>query len=431
MINYKSRPDSTKTLPDGISYIVGNEVAERFSYYGMRAILVTFMTQYLLNSSGQSDVMSANEAQGYFHLFVSIVYFMPFFGALLADGLLGKYRTIIFLSLVYCLGHFVLAIDNTRMGLVMGQGLIAAGAGGIKPCVSAHIGDQFGIANQHLMSTVFGWFYFAINFGAFTAMLIIPWLLEYYGATVAFAVPGFLMLLATITFWLGRYRFVHIQPAGINFIKEMCSQVGIRSLCKLSTIYAFIAVFWALFDQTGSSWIVQAQKMDRMVFGFELLPSQIQAANPLFIMLLVPFFFILCLSAAKSFFCINGLTKNDYRFIFNGYCFCYTKCHTNAVRQGPNAAHNFAVIGLRLVNFSRSYGFDNLPRVFLHASPKNYEIFCDGILFFVSCNRKSFYQCRKFLYSKRRWNDQACWRKLLLVFYRINVVNSIAVYVCE
>jgi POT family proton-dependent oligopeptide transporter len=309
MINYKSRPDSTKTLPDGISYIVGNEVAERFSYYGMRAILVTFMTQYLLNSSGQSDVMSANEAQGYFHLFVSIVYFMPFFGALLADGLLGKYRTIIFLSLVYCLGHFVLAIDNTRMGLVMGQGLIAAGAGGIKPCVSAHIGDQFGIANQHLMSTVFGWFYFAINFGAFTAMLIIPWLLEYYGATVAFAVPGFLMLLATITFWLGRYRFVHIQPAGINFIKEMCSQVGIRSLCKLSTIYAFIAVFWALFDQTGSSWIVQAQKMDRMVFGFELLPSQIQAANPLFIMLLVPFFSYFVYPLLSRFFVLTALRK--------------------------------------------------------------------------------------------------------------------------
>jgi POT family proton-dependent oligopeptide transporter len=203
----------------------------------------------------------------------------------------------------------VLAIDNTRMGLVMGQGLIAAGAGGIKPCVSAHIGDQFGIANQHLMSTVFGWFYFAINFGAFTAMLIIPWLLEYYGATVAFAVPGFLMLLATITFWLGRYRFVHIQPAGINFIKEMCSQVGIRSLCKLSTIYAFIAVFWALFDQTGSSWIVQAQKMDRMVFGFELLPSQIQAANPLFIMLLVPFFSYFVYPLLSHFFVLTALRK--------------------------------------------------------------------------------------------------------------------------
>ena len=164
MINYKTWPDQSNTLPSGIPYIVGNEAAERFSYYGMRAILVVFMTQYLMNSSSQLDVMSENEAQGYFHLFVSTVYFMPLFGALLSDGLLGKYRTIILLSLVYCLGHFALAIDDTRMGLLIGQGLIAMGAGGIKPCVSAHIGDQFGIANRHLMTKVFSWFYFSINF---------------------------------------------------------------------------------------------------------------------------------------------------------------------------------------------------------------------------------------------------------------------------
>ena len=116
MTHYKTLPDASNTLPSGIPYIIANEAAERFSYYGMRAILVVFMTQYLMNSSGQLDVMSENEAQGYFHLFVSVVYFMPLFGALLADGLLGKYRTIIFLSLIYCLGHFVLAIDNTRRG---------------------------------------------------------------------------------------------------------------------------------------------------------------------------------------------------------------------------------------------------------------------------------------------------------------------------
>jgi POT family proton-dependent oligopeptide transporter len=114
MINYKTQPDQSNRSPSGIPYIVGNEAAERFSYYGMRAILVIFMTQYLMNSSGQLDVMSENEAQGYFHLFVSAVYFMPLFGALLADGLLGKYRTIIFLSLIYCLGHFAMAIDDTR-----------------------------------------------------------------------------------------------------------------------------------------------------------------------------------------------------------------------------------------------------------------------------------------------------------------------------
>ncbi|MEI7994344.1 MAG: POT family MFS transporter [Methylococcaceae bacterium] len=309
MIHYKTRPDESNTLPPGIPYIVGNEAAERFSYYGMRAILVVFMTQYMMNSSGQLDVMSENEAQGYFHLFVSTVYFMPLFGALLADGLWGKYRTIIFLSLIYCLGHFALAIDNTRMGLLIGQGLIAMGAGGIKPCVSAHIGDQFGIGNKHLMTKVFSWFYFAINFGAFTAMLIIPWLLDKYGPSIAFAVPGLLMLIATVTFWSGRYRFVHIQPAGINFIKEMFSRVGIKSLGKLASIYAFIAVFWALFDQTGSSWIVQAQKMDRRVFGFELLPSQIQAANPLLIMLLVPLFSYLIYPFLSRFFVLTALRK--------------------------------------------------------------------------------------------------------------------------
>jgi POT family proton-dependent oligopeptide transporter len=309
MIPYKPRPDPINTLPTGIPYIIGNEAAERFSYYGMRAILMVFMTQYLMNSSGQPDVMSENEAQGYFHLFVSAVYFMPLFGALLADGLLGKYRTIMYLSLIYCLGHFALAIDDTRMGLLIGQGLIALGAGGIKPCVSAHIGDQFGIANRHLMTKVFSWFYFSINFGAFTAMLIIPWLLDHYGSSLAFAVPGLLMLLATLTFWSGRYRFVHIQPAGIDFIKEMFSRTGLSSLGKLASIYAFIAVFWALFEQTGSSWVLQAQKMDRLVLGVELLPSQIQAANPLLIMLLVPLFSYLIYPCLARFFVLTPLRK--------------------------------------------------------------------------------------------------------------------------
>jgi proton-dependent oligopeptide transporter, POT family len=309
MIRYKTRPDQSNALPSGIPYIVGNEAAERFSYYGMRAILVVFMTQYLMNGAGEPDVMPENEAQGYFHLFVSTVYFMPLFGALLADGLLGKYRTIIVLSLLYCLGHFALAIDNTRMGLLIGQGFIAMGAGGIKPCVSAHIGDQFGIANRHLMTKVFSWFYFSINFGAFTAMLIIPWLLEHYGSSTAFAVPGILMLIATITFWSGRYRFVHIQPAGIDFIKEMFSRIGITSLAKLASIYAFITVFWALFDQTGSSWILQAQKMDRMVFDLELLPSQIQAANPLLIMLLVPLFSYVLYPFLTRFMVLTALRK--------------------------------------------------------------------------------------------------------------------------
>ncbi len=309
MPNYKVAPVASTSIPPGIPYIVVNEAAERFSYYGMRAILVIFMTQYLMNSTGELDVMSENEAQGYFHLFVSAVYFMPILGALLADGLIGKYKTIVFLSLFYCFGHFALAMDDTRMGLLLGQGLIALGAGGIKPCVSSHLGDQFGASNHFLLSKVFGWFYFSINLGAFAAMLIIPWLLAEYGASVAFAVPGGLMLLATIAFWSGRYRFVHIPPAGSGFVKELWSPFGFKIVLKLGSIYLFIAVFWALFEQTGSSWVLQAQKMDRIIWGFEVLPSQIQAANPLLIMLLVPLFSTIIYPTLQKIFVLTALKK--------------------------------------------------------------------------------------------------------------------------
>ena len=288
--NYQTAPVATSRLPAGIPFIIANEAAERFSFYGMRAVLVVFMTQYLLGADGMPDGMGEAEAKGWFHLFVSAVYFTPLLGALLSDGILGKYRSIILLSLVYCLGHLALAIDHTRMGLAIGLGLIAVGAGGIKPCVSAHVGDQFGRSNGFLLSRVFSWFYFSINLGAFVSMLATPWLMKSYGASLAFAVPGVLMLLATLVFWSGRYRFVHIPPAGLSFVRETFSANGLSTLGRLSLIYVFVAVFWALFDQTGSAWVLQAQHMDRYLFGMEVLPAQIQAANPLFVMLLIPLF---------------------------------------------------------------------------------------------------------------------------------------------
>lgn len=88
---YRTTPLAENGLPEGIPYIIGNEAAERFSFYGMRAVLVVFMTQHLVNATGQPDLMSADEAKGWFHLFVSAVYFTPLLGALVSDGLLGKY----------------------------------------------------------------------------------------------------------------------------------------------------------------------------------------------------------------------------------------------------------------------------------------------------------------------------------------------------
>jgi POT family proton-dependent oligopeptide transporter len=309
MSKYRTAPRPSTHTPPGIPFIVGNEAAERFSYYGMRAILVVFMTQHLVNATGELDLMSEEEAKGWFHLFVSAVYFLPLLGALISDGLLGKYRTIIALSIVYCLGHLALAIDHTRLGLAIGLALIALGSGGIKPCVSAHLGDQFGPSNQHLLGRIFGWFYFSINLGAFFSILATPWLLETYGPSPAFAVPGVLMLIATLVFWAGRYRFVHIPAGGKQFVKEAFSGDGLRALGRLTLIYALVAMFWALFDQTASAWVLQAQHMNREILGFEILPAQIQAANPLLVMLLIPLFSYAIYPTIDRFYPLNELRK--------------------------------------------------------------------------------------------------------------------------
>jgi POT family proton-dependent oligopeptide transporter len=285
-------PVPTKNLPKGIPYIITNEAAERFSFYGMKSILIIFMTKYMLDANGAEDFMSADEAKANYHLFTTAVYFTPIFGALLADWFLGKYKTILILSIVYCLGHFALAMDETRMGLAVGLGLIALGSGGIKPCVSAHVGDQFGKTNGSLLEKVFGWFYFSINLGAFLSTLLTPWLLANYGPHVAFGVPGALMALATVFFWMGRKVFVHIPPGGKEFVREAFSREGLASIGRLGIIYAFVAMFWALFDQTGSAWVLQAdhELMDRNFMGIEWLPSQIQSINPIMIMVFIPIF---------------------------------------------------------------------------------------------------------------------------------------------
>ncbi len=323
-------------MPPGVPYIIGNEAAERFSFYGMKAILAIFMTKHLLDLTGTPARMSEAEATEWVHNFGSAVYFFPILGAVVSDWLFGKYRTILWLSMVYCAGHAVLALMEVpqwmglepRTLLGIGLGLISVGGGGIKPCVSAHVGDQFGRRNQHLLTKVFGWFYFSINFGAMFSSLLTPKLLEEFGPGVAFGVPGVLMGVATFVFWWGRNTFVHIPPAGKAFFVETFSPVGLRAIGNLIPLYLFVAMFWALFDQTASAWVLQAEKMERTVHTapfpedgtpgmrpaawrvldvlltpsqpvadetprvqrWELLSSQLQAVNPLLVMLMIPVF---------------------------------------------------------------------------------------------------------------------------------------------
>tara|TARA_B100001029_G_C15016177_1_gene427495 strand:- start:145 stop:1338 length:1194 start_codon:yes stop_codon:yes gene_type:complete len=267
------------------------------------------MTKYLIDSNGNLDTMSDREATYWYHLFTSAVYYTPIFGAILSDVFLGKYKTILLLSAVYCLGHLTLAVDETRTGLLFGLSLIAIGAGGIKPCVSAHVGDQFGKTNSHLIEKVFSWFYLSINLGAFISTMLTPLLLKYYGPHVAFGIPGILMLIATIIFWMGRNVFIHIPPGGMKFLKEVFSRDGLIAIGKLFIIYIFIAPFWALFDQTGSTWVIQAENLNKQWLGIDWLPSQIQAINPIMILIFVPTFTYFLYPKINKYFTLTPLRK--------------------------------------------------------------------------------------------------------------------------
>ncbi|GGB93119.1 POT-type proton-dependent oligopeptide transporter [Pseudoduganella buxea] len=353
-------------LPRQIPFIIANEAAERFSFYGMRNILTPFLISTLLLFVPLADRTS--EAKHVFHTFVIGVYFFPLLGGFLADRFFGKYNTIFWLSLVYVAGHACLAIfEDNLTGFYFGLFLIALGAGGIKPLVSAFVGDQFDQTNKNRAKVVYDAFYWSINFGSFFASLLMPLFLKNYGPSVAFGIPGLLMALALLIFWLGNKKYVHVPPAppspdsltrvartallarkpgqgrpglvvavlGVvgavaalamsfswGFVISACTALvlllafggigtgmqlerarghhpdeaveGVRAVLRILIVFALVTPFWSLFDQKASTWIVQANAMTSPVldlFGweFQVLPAQMQALNPLLVMLLIPF----------------------------------------------------------------------------------------------------------------------------------------------
>ncbi|MFM7101226.1 MAG: POT family MFS transporter [Verrucomicrobiota bacterium] len=313
-------------FPPQIKYIVGNEICERFSYYGMKSILALYITAVLAKTR--------DEATEIIHLFGFANYFMPLIGAWVSDRYWGRYHTILWISLFYCAGHGVLALsdlfgtDGKVACLYAGLALIAFGSGGIKPCVSAFVGDQFKPSQAHLLQKAYGAFYWSINFGAFFSFLVIPRLAREASYAWAFGVPGILMALATLIFWLGTRHYVRRPPAretrtagflavfghalrrgpqpGAGFwdrARDRYSAAEIeaaRSVAPILGVFAFIPPFWALFEQSNSTWVLQGEQMQPMpltglahallgwLFGREISAEQMQSANSLLVMILVP-----------------------------------------------------------------------------------------------------------------------------------------------
>jgi POT family proton-dependent oligopeptide transporter len=297
--------------PPQVKYIIGNEACERFSFYGMRSILTTYLLAFLLYSE--------RDAKAYFHYFVAATYLTPLLCGWIADRFWGRYRTILWISFAYVLGHGVLATWGTRTGLLVGLALIATGAGGIKPCVSAFVGDQLGAGERPLLQRVYGWFYWSINLGSAAAYAIIPLLLRRAGPAVAFAVPGVAMALALAVYRAGARHYVIAPPSGRDphaFLRVVADAVrrlgtgrhgqhwldlarerhpeeaveGAKAVFRIMAVFAAVTLFWALFDQKSSSWVIQARAMDPEVLRWTLAPEQLQAANPFLVMTLIPLF---------------------------------------------------------------------------------------------------------------------------------------------
>ena len=206
-----SVPDPKAPIPRQIRYIIGNEGCERFSFYGMRNILTVFLVTSLLTYLPEAERGSA--AKEVFHTFVIGVYFFPLLGGWIADRFFGKYNTILWLSLVYCLGQACLALFVfNRIGFYVGLSLIALGSGGIKPCVASFVGDQFDQTNKHRAKVVFDAFYWIINFGSLFASGLMPIFLRSLGPSIAFGIPGVLMFVSTFVLWVARKQYVMLPP---------------------------------------------------------------------------------------------------------------------------------------------------------------------------------------------------------------------------
>ena len=346
-------------LPRQIPYIIGNEACERFSFYGMRNILVPFLVSSMLLAylpAGDRE----GAAKDVFHTFVIGVYFFPLLGGWISDRFFGKYNTVLWLSLVYVVGHACLALfEDSRAGFYTGLFLIALGSGGIKPLVSAFVGDQFDQTNKSKAKVVYDAFYWTINFGSFFASLLMPIFLRNYGPSVAFGIPGILMFIATVIFWSGRHKYINVPPAPPNphsFLRvvrtALVSRIdgqsrpglviagigallalfalamipalgfviaavmalglviafggfgtsmqlerargthpdeavdGVRALLRVLIVFALVTPFWSLFDQKASTWVLQGGLMSKPDW---FQPAQMQALNPMLVMLLIPF----------------------------------------------------------------------------------------------------------------------------------------------
>ncbi|HVW39238.1 MAG TPA: MFS transporter [Pirellulales bacterium] len=275
-------PPVVKSHPIGFWFFFWGELAERCSYYGMRAIL----TLYLIDQLG----LTRPSAIKIMHFFMAGCYLLPLAGGYIADRFLGKYWTIVGFSLPYIVGQAILGVEN-KIVLGISLSLLAMGSGVIKPNISTLMGltyDQQRPGQEKLRSDAFAMFYFAINLGAALSSFAMPRIRSEWNYQVAFLFPAGLMAVAFLIFAAGK-RFYAVEQVGVGAKNPSDRAEQKAVLRRLMGIFGVVIFFWSIFDQSASTWTLFANDhLNLEMFGVKFNPDELQAFNPLLIIVLLP-----------------------------------------------------------------------------------------------------------------------------------------------
>lgn len=275
--------------PKGLFILFFTELWERFSYYGMRAILVLYMIS-LTTDKNPGFGWDESTALAVYGWYTMAVYLASIPGGVLADRFLGQKKTVMVGGALLCAGHMVLAV-NAMWAFFLGLGLIVLGVGALKPNISTMVGGLYGPSDIRRDSG-FTIFYIGINLGAFLAALIVGYVGERIGWHYGFGLAGIGMFLGQAVYMIGQKHLKHVgnrylgEKAEGEFVIKPLSAVEKDRIIVLLISFLIVIVFWGAFEQAGGLMnIYTKQKINRSLFGFEIPASTFQSLNPLFIMM--------------------------------------------------------------------------------------------------------------------------------------------------
>lgn len=276
--------------PKGLFVLFFTELWERFSYYGMRAILVLYLTAETL---GENPGMgwTNTEALELYGWYGMMVYMMSIPGGLLADRWLGQKKAVFFGGILIIVGQFVLAIDQIE-AFYTGLVLVVCGVGALKPNISTMVGGLYktGDIKRDAGFTIF---YIGINVGAFSAPLLVGYFGEKVDWHLGFSLAGFGMILGQIVYVFGHKYLLGIgdshktSPESSALMKKPLTKIEKDRMIVLLLSFVIMIVFWGAYEQAGGFMNLYAkQTVDRWVFGYEIPASFLQSLHAFYVILI-------------------------------------------------------------------------------------------------------------------------------------------------